>query len=130
MQGNGNKGRYSFLVVRMRMKLDTIGKDPPHVEAYVAGVLVEASADTATNMPQVHWGGNDFRICCHELSTEIKDEWLLFTPCVVENSPTYLGMQQRYGPTKLGQQGHSTELLHERFQIIVFSIRDRSRWFR
>ncbi len=67
MQGNRHKGGHGFFVVGMGMKFDAIGKDPPHVQANIACVLVQAATNPATHVAQIHSMCHNARVGLGEL---------------------------------------------------------------
>ena len=54
MQRNGNKGRDGVLVAGMGIVFDAVGKHAPHIQPNVTQTRVLATADSATNVAQIH----------------------------------------------------------------------------
>jgi hypothetical protein len=74
MQRNRDERWHRLLVVGVRVKLDAIGKDAPHVQANVSGTLVLAPTHSSADVSEIQRTRDDFRVGGDELLIEREKE--------------------------------------------------------
>jgi len=69
VKGNRYKGRDGIFIAWMRVILETVGKNPPSIQANITKTFVLASSYSSTHLSQVDRVLYDLGICVYELPT-------------------------------------------------------------